>query len=153
MEFHYLIDCPQFLPTVSAWHHEEWGYIRPGDTVEERQKRLKAECGHLEIPTTILALENGQPLGSVSLLEDDMDTHKHLSPWLASLFVVPQRRGHGIGGKLVTRLVEEARGLKIPRLYLYTPDAEKFYARLNWSVLERTNYAGKAAIIMAHELL
>lgn len=153
MDFVYLADHLNFLPTIAAWHHEEWGYIRPGDTVEQRQKRLKAECGHLEIPTTIIAMENGQPLGSVSLLEDDMDSHMHLSPWLASLFVVPQRRGQGIGAMLVKRLVEEAGKLTIPRLYLYTPSAEKFYASLGWSVLERTDYAGKPAIIMAYDLL
>ena len=50
------------------------------------------------------------------------------------------------------RLTEEARNLRIPRLYLYTPSAEKFYARLGWSVLERTDYAGKAAIVMAFDL-
>src|SRR5437867_10096139 len=108
MEFVYLADHLRFLPMLAEWHHGEWGYIRPGDTVEERQKRLKAECGHLQIPTTIIAIENGEALGSISLLEDDMDTHKHLSPWLASLFVVPQKRGRGIGAKLVMRLAEEA---------------------------------------------
>jgi predicted N-acetyltransferase YhbS len=152
LEFAYLADCPQFLPIVAGWHHDEWGYIRPGDTVEAREERLKTECGHLQIPTTIVAVENGEPLGSVSLLEDDMDTHKHLSPWLASLFVVTRKRGQGIGAKLVMRLIEEARNLRVARLYLYTPSAEKFYARLGWSLVERAHYAGKPAIIMAYDL-
>jgi N-acetylglutamate synthase-like GNAT family acetyltransferase len=152
MEFLYLADHPQFLPTVAAWHHSEWGYIRPGDTVEARQKRLEAECGHREIPTTIIALEKGKLLGSVSLLDEDMDTHKELTPWLASLFVAVEKRGQGIGAALVRRLIEEARELEVKRLYLYTPDQEKFYTRLDWSLLERTNYAGKPAVIMAYAI-
>jgi predicted N-acetyltransferase YhbS len=152
MEFVYLADHPEFLPTIAAWHHQEWGYIRPDDTIEARQKRLEAECGHREIPTTIIAIDNRQPLGSVSLLEEDMDTHKELTPWLASLFVAAEKRRQGIGAALVNRLMEEARHLRIRRLYLYTPDQEKFYNRLEWSVLERATYAGKPAVIMTYDV-
>jgi N-acetylglutamate synthase-like GNAT family acetyltransferase len=153
MEFLYLIDRPEFLPTVAAWHHDEWGYIRPGDSVEVRQKRLAEECGHCEIPTTIIAVENGELLGSVSLLEDDMDTHKELSPWLASLFVAAEKRRKGIGAALVQRLIREAAAVNVKRLYLYTPSEERFYSRLGWTVLERTNYAEKPAVIMTCKVL
>ena len=130
MEFVYLADHPQFLPTLAEWHHAEWGYIRPGDTAEARLQRLEAECGHREIPTTIIAVEKNQLLGSVMLLEEDMETHKQLSPWLASLFVASNRRREGIGAALVGRLIEEARALGVQRLYLYTPSEEKFYLSL-----------------------
>ena len=152
MEFVYLADHREFLAQLSEWHHAEWGYIRPGDTVEARLKRLEAECGHLGIPTTIIAVENGELFGSVMLLEEDMDTHKELSPWLASLFVTPQRRRQGIGVALVRRLITEAHNLGIKRLYLYTPSEERFYKKLGWSVLERTQYAGKPAVVMAYDL-
>jgi len=109
MEFIYLADHLEFLPTLAEWHHGEWGYIRPHDTAEAREKRLRAECGHAEIPTTIIAVDKGELLGSVMLLEEDMDTHKQLSPWLASLFVASQRRRQGIGAALVQRAIEEAK--------------------------------------------
>jgi predicted N-acetyltransferase YhbS len=153
MEFLYLIDRPEFLPTVAAWHHDEWGYIRPGDSVEARQQRLAEECGHCEIPTTIIAVETGQVVGSISLLEDDMDTHKELSPWLASLFVAAEKRQQGIGAALVQRLIREAAAVNVKRLYLYTPSQERFYSRLGWTVLERTKYAGKPAVIMTCKVL
>jgi N-acetylglutamate synthase-like GNAT family acetyltransferase len=86
------------------------------------------------------------------LLEEDMETHKQLSPWLASLFVAGNRRREGIGAALVGRLIEEARALGVQRLYLYTPSEEKFYSRRGWSVLERTEYAGKPAVIMEYNL-
>jgi predicted N-acetyltransferase YhbS len=152
MEFVYLADHLNFLPQLADWHHAEWGYIRPADTAQARRKRLEAECGHLEIPTTIIAVEKGELLGSVMLLADDMDTHKELSPWLASLLVAPERRRQGIGAALVRRLLQEAGNLGIKRLYLYTPSEERFYRKLGWSVLERTEYAGKPAVIMAYDI-
>src|SRR6266404_868520 len=133
MEFVYLADRLEFLPTLAEWHHEEWGYIRPGDTVQARQERLEEECGHLQIPTTVVAIEKEELLGSVMLLESDMKTHKELSPWLASLFVVAQRRREGIRAALVRRLISEARNLRVKRLFLYTPSEERFYRRLGWS--------------------
>jgi len=152
LQFAYLLDHPEHLRIIAAWHHEEWAYIRPGDTLDARQKRLAAECGHAEIPTTIVALTDGQPVGSISLVADDMDTHPELTPWLASLYVPAAQRRQGIGAALVQRLTAEARTLGISKLYLYTPSEEKFYARLGWQTLEQTVYAGKPATVMFYDL-
>lgn len=48
---------------------------------------------------------------------------------LRSAAVDPARHGAGIGGRLVTRLVEEARARKIAALYLFTPSAAPFFER------------------------
>jgi N-acetylglutamate synthase-like GNAT family acetyltransferase len=120
--------------------------------LEARQQRLTAECGHLEIPTTLVAMTDGKPAGSISLLAEDMDTHPELTPWLASLYVAPEMRRRGIGAALVRRLVAEARPLGIPKFYLYTPSEEKFYAGLGWRTLEQTTYASKPATVMWFDL-
>jgi hypothetical protein len=41
----------------------------------------------------------------------------------------------------------------VKRLYLYTPSEERFYRHLGWTVLDRTKYAGKPAVIMSYKLL
>ena len=38
------------------------------------------------------------------------------------------------------RVIEEARFLGVPRIFLYTPGSETLYLKLGWSVLERTFY-------------
>lgn len=48
---------------------------------------------------------------------------------LRSAAVDPARQGAGIGGRLVARLVEEARTRKIAALYLFTPSAAPFFER------------------------
>jgi len=38
------------------------------------------------------------------------------------------------------RVLEEARTLRIPRMYLYTPGPGTLYHRLGWSTVEHTFY-------------
>jgi hypothetical protein len=52
----------------------------------------------------------------------------------------------------VERIVAESRALRLPRLYLYTPKAERLYARLGWTVLERTQYREMEVVIMTLDL-
>ena len=61
-------------------------------------------------------------LGSAMLIAHDMDTRLELSPWLAGVFVTPDRRRHGTGSALVQRVIGDATELGVRRLYLYTPE-------------------------------
>ncbi len=72
-----------------------------------------------------------------------------LTPWLAGLYVAPEHRREGIGSALVARVVGEARGLGLHRLYLYTPDQECFYARLGWWVVDKCEHRGESVVVMA----
>ena len=125
---------------LARWHHAEWGHLRPGETAADRAARVERECGHCQIPTTFIASAGSQLLGSASLIEHDMTTRLDLSPWLSGVFVAPEQRRRGIGAALVKRVIQEARVLGIPRLYLYTPGSGALYLRLGWSVVERTVY-------------
>lgn len=152
MQLGYLADHLHFLPQLAEWHHAEWSWLRPGDTVEARIQRTRKGCGHQEIPTTVIAYEGDTLLGSASLVTHDMDTRCDLSPWLAGVYVSAAHRQRGIGAVLVERIVAEARALGLPRLYLYTPGAEAFYAKRGWTPLEHTPYHGATVTIMVHEL-
>ena len=101
------------------------------------------------IPVTFVAVEDGQPLGSASLVERDLATHTHLGPWLASVYVTHERRRQGIGGQLVRRVVEEAARLHFDRLYLFTLDQEPFYRELGWERLERNHFRGHPIVVMS----
>ena len=49
----------------------------------------------------------------VSLKENDLWSRKDLNPWMASLYVVPEYRGKGIGSSLVTHAAETAKTIKM----------------------------------------
>ncbi len=76
-----------------------------------------------------------------------------LSPWLASIYVLPENRGQGIGTALVERVIEEAVELGIETLYLFTPDRKGFFASLGWSVVEHTEYREQKVVIMALHIM
>lgn len=147
----YLADCPAVLETLAAWHHGEWAAMNPGDTLDKRCARLRAHLQKRAIPTTFVALTGQAPLGSASLVDCDLHSHSSVGPWLASVFVAPAQRHRGLGRQLVRRVVQEAADLGVPRLYLFTPDREQFYAHMGWVVHERTHYLDRPVVIMAIE--
>ena len=127
MTIDYLADRREFIPMLARWLHAEWGRLRPTETVAARTARLEGACGHRQVPTAFVAVNDNaddgdpQPLGCASLVACDLATRAELSPWLAGVFVVPAHRGRGVGAALVGRVIEETRILGFPHLYLYTP--------------------------------
>lgn len=137
MHIGYLADHLQWAPTLARWHHLEWGAILPTWSLADALMELEGHTGRCMIPTTLVALENDSLLGSVSLVEEDAPELIDATPWLASLYVAPWRRGEGIGRALVQRAVAEAARLGVRRLHLYTPHHEGYYLALGWHLLGR----------------
>ncbi len=147
----FLADHPETIPVLAPWLHEQWGDLSPGSSVPGREAELRAHCNRDQIPLAVIAFINGELTGTAGLVKHDMETRKELSPWLASVFVTPEHRGKGIGTALTERIVQEAGTIGVSVLYLFTPDAEDFYARIGWSVVEYTEYRGQSVVIMKTE--
>lgn len=147
-----LCDRPEFIPLVARWNWEEWSDLLPCDSCGKFAEDLHALTRRDGIPTTFLALEDGEPVATSSLIPDDLETRPELTPWLASLYVVPEKRGRGLGERMVKHAVEVARAFGIGTLHLYTPGREAFYRRLGWEFLEATHFRGKAITIMRQRL-
>jgi GNAT superfamily N-acetyltransferase len=109
---------------------------------------LRQRTNRDRIPATYVALDGDELLGSVTLVEHDMSTHLDLSPWLAGVYVKPERRGQGVGSKLVRYATECAARMGVERLYLYTRSAQGFYEKLGWQHLADDHYEGRRVSIM-----
>jgi hypothetical protein len=65
------------------------GRHRPLSSLAQWAQRLYERTLRDQIPTTYVAVEQRQPVGSVTLVEHDMEIRVDLSPWLAGVYVRP----------------------------------------------------------------
>ena len=148
----YLADHRQFIETLARWHHETWSYLSPSTTLAQRVERLRGNARVGQIPTTLVVLQDGRPVGCASLVSSDLSIRQHLSPWLASVYVEPALRNKGVGSILVRHAMQEANRLGHDDLYLYTPDRQSFYARLGWCEIEKCLYRNYPMSVMHYDL-
>jgi len=150
----YLGSCPEFVDALARLSWKEWQeiYQQRDQTLEDCLKNYRERINSDRLPLTLVAVHGGELVGMVSLKYHDMDTRPDLDPWLGGLLVLPEWRNHGVGTMLMHRATEEARRLKVPRLYLWTHSAEGLYRKLGWQVVERSDYFGKEAVVMQVDL-
>jgi GNAT superfamily N-acetyltransferase len=151
MRIELLADHPSLVPVVSDWHFDEWGTNDPGTTPADWASELAGRCERDRIPITFVALVGSEPVGSTSLVHWDMETRRDLTPWLASVYVVPAFRQRGVATALVTGALAKARELGVRRLHLWTRSAAGLYERLGWRPLVEEPYAGKTVLVMVRE--
>jgi GNAT superfamily N-acetyltransferase len=148
MKIDYLFHWPEHLPEIARSQHEQFGYLNPLATLQQRQDRLGEATDAQRLPIALVALSDGNVLqGSATILSTTL-THKHLTPWLSSVFVPPAHRGKGVASALSMRAVEEAARLGFRDLYLFTPRNEAMYARLGWRTFEYAVHNGVELAVM-----
>ena len=150
-------DCPQFIDTVAQWHWDAWGHGDPNGSLEAWTAGLRRRTNRDHVPTTFIAVgDSGLPIGSVTLVAHDMPDHRtdlrHLSPWIAGMFVIESERGKGVGTMLMRHAAAQAARIRIRDLFLYTTTARPFYERLGWRLLRNDFYEGEPVAIMALRL-
>ena len=158
------MEYPDWVPVVAAWHHGEWlrgQRSREGVHLDERtiaQKKDERECllaTHTEagsIPVTFVAHEAERPVGSVSLVYYQFTQDQQPSEWLTNLFVLPERRGCGIGDSLLRHALRYAQHHNVARLMLYTSDHASFYRKRQWRPLNRGIVQGQKVDILDYLL-
>ena len=162
LQIEYLDQHIDAIADLARWHHAEWAAITPHLSLADRVAGFRERChcglGALAsarrggIPTAFVAVLGADVVGLACLVEYDIESHQHLTPWLASVLVAPEYRGRGIGSALCERATEEARLLGVEKLYLFTFNRQRLYGRLGWLALENALYAGASGTIMVRTL-
>ena len=139
-EIHYLMDYPHYVPIIAFWNYREWhiGKESFDEIIARYQRRLKRDA----VPTTLIAIEDTMPVGSVSLKENDLPERPDLTPWLASLFVLADYRGRDIGRRLLRAGEASAAAAGVGRLYLFTHTAAGLYEKEGWIFMESITRPG-----------
>jgi len=136
----YLKNHPHLVSEISKWFFKEWGYLYPERDLASVEEAVAGRMNYDKIPLALVAVSDNNFVGTVCLKDYDMETRKDISPWLAGLYVKEEFRNNGIGRLLVKNIIKKAKELGVDELYLYTPNAEKFYEKMGWCTINYEKY-------------
>lgn len=135
---------------LSEWHQAEWGHLSDR-TLPDRVREFQEQGGSTNIPLTLVAFKDNEPVGTCSLLVHDLSDvpkYDHLTPWMGSVYVLPEYRRQGIARAMCKKAVEAAKRLKVKTLYLFTPDQQVLYSGMGWEVVDNFELRGEMETLM-----
>lgn len=148
MEFVYLADHPDQVPTVIRWWQTVWA-DRMGET-EQAEKILLDSLGKSELPVHVLAMIDGKAVGTAALKNQELaDLYPNNKYWLGSVFVDEAHRGYRVASALTEHIADLAKQRQLPHLYLQTIKLTGgLYAKLGWQALEEFESHGERSLLM-----
>ncbi|MDZ5712596.1 GNAT family N-acetyltransferase [Jeotgalibacillus haloalkalitolerans] len=136
MNIDFLSNHPDKINEVSEMIYKEF-VVNTGSEMEyEDVVTHFTNTGTTTFPITLLALDNGELLGTVSIFENDLKIRDMYIPWLASLYTKPESRNRGVGQELVARTIDLVKELGFNELYLRTEDTSDYYRNRGWIYVE-----------------
>ena len=153
LQFAYLKDHPELVPTVIRWWHTVWS-DRMGSDFADLEKQLRHTLDKANFPVHVLALTDGESVAVAALkLHELEDLFPENLYWLGSVFVAEPWRGNGFGAQITERIVEIAAERNLPHLYLQTQNPSGgLYAELGWQPLQQLTVMGEETLLMLRQL-
>ncbi|WP_416191707.1 GNAT family N-acetyltransferase [Neisseria sp. CCUG12390] len=144
---------PEHVAPLAQALYAEWHDFAPWSSVEKIHAYYR-ECLNGEpLPTAFAAVDGqGRLKGSAALKRHDIKAFAEYEYWLGDVFVLPECRGEGVGRLLVRHCLSAARAMKLPSLYLYTPDMQAVYAKFGWREIRQHEYNGETVSVMKLDL-
>ena len=165
----YLSDWPEFIPQVAHNCFTEWPGTYEvygikdvaGVEADYRNHIAKNENNtKIGVPLICFATRKQEGggvervlCGSCVVEQSDFHDRHDLTPWVTSVFVVPEFRRKGVARLLMMRALEVAKGLGYPHLWLWTEGHHgsfELYKKCGFVETEATEYLGKKITIMKH---
>ena len=138
MEILMIREHPELAERAAQWYHSKWGIPLKAyaESINDCLKREKS------VPQWYLAMENGEIVGGLGVIENDFHERKDLAPNVCAVYVEKEFRCRGIAGKLLNFVCEDMSKFGIDALYLLT-DHTSFYERYGWEFLCMVREEGK----------
>ncbi len=146
-----LSECPEHLETVGLWIHNEW-WSKRYDSPEIVLSWLRMHKKLDAVPYSVVALAEGEPVGSCCVIENDCIHRPQYAPWVAAVYVKPEFRRRGIASKILHEAASIAAraGVKchfIDCLAVMAP----VYEKNGWAIHER-EVGDKESVVMLREI-
>ena len=153
MKLDYLANKPNLIPLLAKWYFEEWGQYVPEVTLDSEITRLKT-CLHTnDIPMVMIALEGDQLIGAAQIKYHEMSQFPEKEHWLGSVYTSGEHRGKGIAQQIILALLDKAKMLDIPTLFLQTERLDGgLYQKMGWSPVIRTQNHRIEVLVMERHI-
>ena len=125
-----ITDFPELIYRLSEWFHSKWG-IDKNAYIESMNE---AQSPSLTVPEWYAVVDGEEIIGGAGVIANDFHNRPDLTPNLCALYVIPEHRGKGIAGELLTYISLDMLSRGINTLYLVT-DHTSFYERYGWQYL------------------
>lgn len=140
------------VATAAQWLSDEWGKSMGYDLSD-----TLAWCQELagaQDETIIAATRDGRLIGTIAVVECDLEGYEHLKPWLSCFYLLPAERGRGIGPPLIQAACDWTERAQHSSLYLYALKGRltAYYQRFGWQPVSDLNQDGEAFQIMRKPL-
>lgn len=154
VQFEFLADRPDAIPTISRWYHDEWGRLKPDESIEHMRSEVAAYTNRDAIPFILLAVRNNDIVAAAQLKFREMaELFPDKEHWLGGVYVPADHRGQGYGSLIVERIAEMAPGYGVQTLYLQTEALDGgLYARLGWIPRARVKHRGVDVLVMERQV-
>lgn len=109
---------PHFIPKVVDLLWDEWkdDYLTLSKFTSKQDLTIFYSRFSDSIPVTYIIYADPAELIGVACVDiEDMGIHPECSPWLDSVLIAPEYRGHGYASKLITYVID-----RYPVLHLWT---------------------------------
>jgi len=151
-----LAEHPHHWQNAAEWSFAAWHHEFPSDTVQTYldQYALAQSMPEQLLEVFAAVTDKDQLLGVSTLVHDDeLPDAPEPGPWLAAVFVTPDARKLGVGSALVQHVVNRARELDYPKIYLYTEHQENWYASTGWVKIRDIIFLGLHHTVMHLDLV
>lgn len=130
MEILKIREHAELADRAAEWFHDKWGV-----PIEAYRESIN-EClnGGGSVPQWYAAVENGEIIGGIGVIENDFHDRRDLTPNVCAVYVEERHRCKGIAGMLLRCVCDDMSGFGIDTLYLVT-DHTSFYERYGWEFL------------------
>jgi N-acetylglutamate synthase-like GNAT family acetyltransferase len=105
-----------------------------------------------QFPITLIAIEENNCLGTVSIFENNMESREIYRPWLASLYTKPEHRSKSVGQKLISETLKIVKNLGYTQLYLRTEHTSEYYRTRGWQLVESLEENGQKVDIFKYNV-
>ena len=148
----YLADHPTLVEEIAQLRRAHWQHTAPERPYEVWVGDVAYSARKGELPMTLVALQDSELLGFVTLVEFDDKAGIKNGAWMITLYVKAQHRGAGLGRSLIERCLAEAQSLGYSALHLWTESTHltKYYAKSRWRLLGQDDESGED--IMVYDL-